>query len=344
MGRYSWGDVFMSYSRAYAFSTLAVVTVLALPADGQSVISTRSGVVHFFEGAVYLADKPLEPHLGKFPSMAKGAELRTAQGRAEVLLTPGVFLRMGEGSAIRMVANELSDTRVELLAGLAIVDSAEPSPGTSVTLIYRDWTVHFLRQGIYRIDSEPARLWVHQGKAEVSAGTSGEPIFVEQGMDVPFAAVLVPERSIDQPRDALDDWAEGRQQSISADNTIAANIQDPGSMDSLNPDPDSFTYFPMLGLAPLGWGLSSASSSLGQYQPGFDSIYLPGYTCQPLMLRLMPSGFGTPLHLPSRVGGSPFPLPLRVGGSPSPLPRPHVPPPTPVRPVPHVGAHVGVHR
>ena len=333
MGRYSWGDVFMPCSRAYAFSTLAVVTVLALPADGQSVISTRSGVVHFFEGAVYLADQPLEPHLGKFPSMAKGAELRTAQGRAEVLLTPGVFLRMGEGSAIRMVANELSDTRVELLAGLAIVDSAEPSPGTSVTLIYRDWTVHFLQQGIYRIDSEPPRLWVHQGKAEVSAGTSGEPIFVEQGMDVPFAAALVPERSIDQPRDALSEWAEGREQSISADNTIAANIQDPASMDSLNPDPDSFTYFPMLGLVPFGWGLSSASSSFGLYQPGFNSIYLPGYTYRPLILGLMPGGLRTPLHLPFRVGVSPFPLP-----------RLPVPLSAPVRPVPHVGMHVGVHR
>jgi hypothetical protein len=325
----------MSYSRAYAFSTLAVVTVLALPAGGQSVISTRSGVVHFFEGAVYLAGEPLEPHLGKFPSMAKGAELRTAQGRAEVLLTPGVFLRMGERSAIRMVANELSDTRVELLAGLAIVDSAEPIPGTSVTLIYRDWNVRFLQQGIYRIDSEPPRLWVHQGKAEVSAGTSGEPIFVEQGMDLPFAAVLVPERSIGRPRDALDDWAEGRQQSISADNAIAANIQDPASMDTLNAGPDGFTYFPMLGLAPFGWGLSSSSSFLGLYQPGFSSIYLPGYTYRPLILGLMPGGLRTPLHLPSRVGGSPFPLP-----------RSPVPPAAPVRRAPHVGVgvHGGVHR
>jgi hypothetical protein len=334
----------MSDSRAYALSTLAVVTVLALPAHGQSVISTRSGVVHYFEGAVYLAGEPLAPHLGKFPSMAKGAELRTAQGRAEVLLTPGVFLRMGEGSAIRMVANELSDTRVELLAGLAIVDSAEPSPGTSVTLIYRDWNVRFPQQGIYRIDSEPPRLWVHQGKAEVSAGTSEEPIFVEQGMDVPFAAVLVPERSVYQPRDALDDWAEGRQQSISADDAIAENIQDPGSMDTLNPGTDTFTYFPMLGIVSLGSGFSSASSYLGLYQPGFNSIYLPGYTYRPLMLGLVPGGFRTPLHSPFGMGGSPFRLPLRVGGSPSPLPRVPVPLTAPARPVPHVGGHVGVHR
>src|SRR5579859_4765080 len=129
---------FMSLCRLHVLSTLAVVTVLAFPADGQSVISARSGVVHFFEGAVYLGDQLLESQLGKFPCMAEGSELRTAQGRAEVLLTPGVFLRMGESTAIRLVANDLSDTRVELISGAAIVDSQEPGPGTSVTLFYKD--------------------------------------------------------------------------------------------------------------------------------------------------------------------------------------------------------------
>ncbi len=47
--------------------------------------------------------------------------LRTGQGRAEVLLTPGVFLRVGENSAIRMLDNRLLSTRVEIVSGNAIV-------------------------------------------------------------------------------------------------------------------------------------------------------------------------------------------------------------------------------
>src|SRR5215469_2459156 len=215
----------MYHGRACALWTLVVVTALALPADGQSVISTHSGVVHFFEGAVYLADQPLEFHPGKFSTIPQGAELRTAAGRAEVLLTPGVFVRVGERTTIRLVANKLSDTRVELLAGSAMVDSAEPNSGTSVLLLYKNWSVRFPDQGVYRIDSDPPRLWVLQGEAEVSAGNNEQAILVKEGMYVPFAAVLVPERSIDQPHDALSMWAEGRQQSISADNSIAANIQ-----------------------------------------------------------------------------------------------------------------------
>lgn len=341
----------MSYGRACTFSTLAVAALLALPADGQSVVSTRSGVVHFFEGAVYLGDQPLQPHLGRFPTLAKGAELRTEQGRAEVLLTPAVFLRMSERSAIRMVANDLTDTRVELLSGSAILDCEELSSGTSVTLIYRDWNVHFLQKGMYRIDSEPPRLWVRQGEAEVSAGVTGVRVSVKRGMGLPFAAVLVPERSIDEPLDGLSNWADGRNQSISADNAIAANIQDPASMNASNLALDSFTYFPMLGVSPVGAGLSSAYNSARPYQPGFNSIYFPGYTHRPLFFGLMPGGFPAGF-LGAFPGG--FRTPLRslppggvsrgvgagVGspGTPSPG-RPGPPRLAPGRPAPHGGVH-----
>ena len=88
----------MFYGRASVFWTLVVVSVLTFPAVAQLVISTRSGIVHFLEGAVYLDDKPLESHPGKFPSVPPGVELRTTEGRVEVLFTPGVFVRIGEWS------------------------------------------------------------------------------------------------------------------------------------------------------------------------------------------------------------------------------------------------------
>jgi hypothetical protein len=330
----------MSYGRAYAFLTLAVVTVLALPADGQPVISIRSGVVHFFEGAVYLGDQLLEPHFGKFPSMAEGAELRTAQGRAEVLLTPGVFLRVGESSAIRMVANALSDTRVGLLAGSVLVDSAEPSLGTSVTLVYKDWNVRFRQKGIYRIDAEPPRLWVDQGGAEVFAGGAGAPVSVEQGMYLPFASVLVPERFIDVPGDALADWAKGRTESISADNAITAQIDEDPASRNYDSEVDNFAYFPLIGVPSLGSSLSGGYGSFNPYQPGFNSIYLPGYTYRPLLLGLAPGGVRIyPYSPPRRVGV--FPI---VPGSHTPLPHTPLPHPHPGRTIPHGVVHGAAHR
>jgi hypothetical protein len=187
-----------------------------------------------------------------------------------------------------MVANVLSDTRVGLLAGSVLVDSAEPSPATSVTLTYKGWNAHFRHKGIYRIDAEPPRLWVQQGAAEVSSGDAGAPVSVQEGMYLPFAPVLVPERSIDVPGDALTDWAKGRSESISADNAITAQIdEDPASRDP-GLGTDSFAYFPLIGVPSLGSGLYGGYSSFYPHQPGFNSIYLPGYTYRPFLFGLTP--------------------------------------------------------
>jgi hypothetical protein len=351
----------MVFGRALIFATLVLVIILALPASGQSVISTRSGVLHFFEGSVYLGDQRLEPRLGRFPNVPEGAELSTQEGRAEVLLTPGVFLRIGDSSAIRMLATSLADTRVELEKGSAIIDSGEPNRETSVKLIYKDWQVHFVQKGVYRIDSNPPRLWVFQGKANVRAGSSSQPVVIERGNYVPFAAVLVPEPVTDQPRDALSNWEKGRSESIVADNAINSQIdEDPAAAAA---GQDAFTYFPMLGVPSMGsMSGSPGYSSLYPYQPGFNSIYLPGYTYQPLLIGLMgrpyrmyspgigtvpirigtSPGIGTytPTALPSRPIGRPL-SPIGIGAHASPIHSAPVPA-APVHAAPHaVGGHVG---
>ena len=322
----------MFYRSVCAF-WLSAITLLTLPLQAQSVISTHSGIVYFFEGSVYLGDQMLQPHPGKFSSVPPGAELRTAEGRAEVLLTPGVFVRIGARSAIRMVANELSDTRVELLAGSALVDSAELNSGTSVTLIYKNWSVRFLNHGVYRIDTDPPRLSILQGQAQVSAGTDKD-VTVGRGMNLPFASVLVPQPSTDWPRDALSAWAEGRQQSISADDAIAANIQDPASLNASDSGLDSFTYFPMLGLSSFRTLLSS---SVDFSQPGFNSIYLPGYTFLPLLFG--PPARGLP---PTRWHPRPTPL-FPVHPRPVPL-LPLYSHPIGVHRAPPIGMRGGFHR
>jgi len=346
---------------ARVFSTLVAIIFLALPSSAQSVISTHSGVVHFFEGAVYLGDRPLESHLGKFPSVPQGAELRTADGRAEVLLTPGAFLRIGERTAVRLVSNDLADTRVELQSGSAIVDSGEPNSGTSITLIYKGWRVHFFQKGIYRINSEPPCLWVRTGQAEVFTGTNEQPISVGRAMILPFAEVLVPEPSSDQSDDAFSEWAIGRRQSIVADNAITAQIDEDPASQTLGLD--SFTYFPVLGVSPMTTASPNSYSPYTPYQMGFNSIYLPGYTYRPLIFGIVGNGgiFGNRRTI--GIGGItgngvrtyPLSAPRQIGISPGIgvfVPRPHVPSPSigvgrpaPINSVPHTGGgRVGGHR
>lgn len=324
---------------------LLAAAALALPAIGQSVISVRSGVVYYFDGSVYLENQPLESHMGKFPSVPRGAELRTAQGHAEVELTPGVFLRMGDNSSIRMLSNDLANTRVELETGSAIVDSsqAELSSGTAVTLVFKDWQVHAAQAGVYRVDSDPPRVWVLKGEAEVT-GAKGQPAKagegptrVGEGMDVPLTAALRPQPSAAEPADNLSDWNNGRSDSIVADNSITEQIDaDPATQTS---DPDGgFVYFPFLGVPVMGVGgvYSSPYSSVLPAQPGFYSMYLPGYTYAPRIivlpsLRQLGGVYRPPFSVHTVPGRAP--VGAIVPSRPT-VPVVH-PAPAPLRPFPH---------
>ena len=114
-------------------------------------------------------------------------------------------------------------------------------------------------------------------------------------------------------------------------------------MDTSSSGLGNFTYFPTLGLPPLGLGWSSPYSSLGLYQPGFNSIYLPGYTYMPLFLGLGQVGFPAPLALP-RFHLPPARIPPHAGVLPSPFPHAPVSHPIPVHPTSAAGMHGGVHR
>ena len=123
--------------RARGASLVVFASTGWILAFGQSVISTHSGIVYFFDGSAFVGDQRLEQKFGRFPDIGDGRELRTEQGRAEVLLTPGVFLRIGENSAIRMLSSKISDTRVELLGGSAILEANEPAADAAVRLIHK---------------------------------------------------------------------------------------------------------------------------------------------------------------------------------------------------------------
>jgi len=323
---------------------LFLLTVLAIgvfvPVHAQTVVSTHSGVLYFFEGSVFLAGDRVEQKFGRFPDIGEGRELKTEQGRAEVLLTPGVCLRLSDQSAIRLVSERLEDTRVELLHGSAILEVNQTAPGTAAVLIYKQWEVRAPHQGVYRIDSDPPRLSVYRGDATVSTREKAEAVAVNDGETLPLAAVLVPDRSTTPGIDSFKAWAMNRSQAVSSDNAVAGEIlDDPNQMDSLNSTLGGFTYFPPTGAPSLGIGNPYGVSFWSPYQPMLNSAYVPAYfgplypgwpIITPLYVR--------PGALPTRIGIGlrPGTMPQLPVMSPRPSPRPI---PRPVAPPPRVGVH-----
>src|SRR5580658_7775386 len=169
---------------------LALTPLVGLPALAQSVISAHSGLIHFSDGSVFLDDQRVEQKTGKFGQMNNGSELRTQDGHAEVLLTPGTFLRVGANSSIRMISNQLDDTRVELLSGSAVLDQGSDTlANTSVTILYNLDQVRIKKPGRYRFDSEPPQVKVESGEVAVSDG-AGKSVEAGAGYVIAFEGKL----------------------------------------------------------------------------------------------------------------------------------------------------------
>ena len=190
------------------------LSLLCAQVSAQSIISTHSGLIHFLEGSVFLDDRLLAPSYGRFSEISENSVLRTELGRAEVLLTPNTFLRIGENSAVRMISSNLSDTQVEFLNGSAILQSNDiPLPDNSVTLIYKGWKIRQPKQGLYRIDSDPPRLKMYNGDCEVTL--DGKTMAVNERSLISFPDAVVTE-SFTTDTDALDRWADKRSRATSA--------------------------------------------------------------------------------------------------------------------------------
>jgi hypothetical protein len=232
---------------------VAILALMALPAPAQPVISAKSGVVSDVLGKVYLGDQLIEPSLTKFPDVKENAILRTAEGRAEVLLPPGVFLRLGENSSFRMITNRLIDTRIELLSGSAIIEAVELTKDTNVTVVARDATITLDKAGLYRFDMEPARVKVFKGAASVAI--AGQNVAVPGGKMLPLSGTASLEKFNTDDTDSIENWNQRRSQYVAMANLSAAKYAQTGYAGlngnswGWNPFYGMYTYIPLRGSA-----------------------------------------------------------------------------------------------
>ena len=175
------------------FRLVSGISLVALAAasvcSAQVITSAHSGTLHYFEGDVSIDGTPVQQQNARFTEIKEKQALRTGRGRAEILLTPGVFLRVAENSSIRMVDNRLVSTRVEILSGNAMIESDDPQMSVKdspVTLIYRDYEIRMVKHGLVEIGSDPSEMKVFKGEAEVS--TSDNHAIIKEGQKMPFAA------------------------------------------------------------------------------------------------------------------------------------------------------------
>jgi hypothetical protein len=207
---------------AAAFLVGAAASAWGQAGSVAPVTPAKSGMVSYIQGAVYMDDALIpDPIVAQFPYMKEGGNLRTAEGRAEVVMNPGLMTRVGENSALRMITNRFIDTRVELTQGAATVQLLEAEKDNSFTLVCKDATVAISKAGFYHFYAEPAAIKVFSGEARVQLGDQN--IEVPAGKMLQFDGGNASVQKFDkEDTDALDRWSGRRGELVSAANASAA--------------------------------------------------------------------------------------------------------------------------
>lgn len=129
----------------------------------------RPGSINYVEGQASIGTEALSPNSVGSVELDKGQSLTTQAGKVEILLTPGVFLRVADNSSVKMISPDLANTEVELDKGRIMVEALDIYKENNIRIDQNDVSTKLLKNGLYDFDADHAQIRVFKGTAEVYA-------------------------------------------------------------------------------------------------------------------------------------------------------------------------------
>lgn len=180
------------------------------------LISANAGKVNFVEGDVTVLKK--DGHSGPLlrrDSIEIGDVVSTGSaGKAEVLLNPGSFLRLGSNSKFSFRTTDLNDLQIALTSGSAIFEVLATDDFT-VSVFTPKESLTLVATGVYRVDllgDGTGTLSVVEGKAEVG---DYPPTLVTKGRATSLGTSNTTLAKFDRgKRDELAQWSQTRGKEI----------------------------------------------------------------------------------------------------------------------------------
>ncbi|MBX3283284.1 MAG: FecR domain-containing protein [Acidobacteria bacterium] len=183
-------------------------------ATNKFVISAHAGGISYTEGTVAVARK-----VGKSGVLLRGDEVFVGDrvstgndGRAEVLLNPGSYLRLGENSAFEFVTTDLEDLRLRLDRGSAILE-VYASRDFRVDVLTPHGKVRLAETGVYRVDVDKNSTAVAVWEGKALMGRGGETVVKEDRKGI-LANGTVSITKFDHDKDALEAWSKSRSKDL----------------------------------------------------------------------------------------------------------------------------------
>jgi len=232
--------------------------------------TARPGTLNYVEGQASIGTQPLDAtSVGKV-EVGPGQSLNTEAGKAEILLTPGVFLRLGDMSSAKVISPNLLDTEIDIDQGEAMVEVAEIHRENDLRIVEDGKATNLRKAGLYDFDADQHLVRVFDGEAVVEEG--GRRIKVKGGRELYLGGdEPTKTRKFDKKMTEQEDlyrWTSLRSSYLAEANADATRTYVGNGFgwfgDGWYWDPwfDSFTFIPGDGIlySPFGWGF---------YSPGF---------------------------------------------------------------------------
>ena len=150
-----------------SLGVIAFIGASAVVLSAQTYKTALPGTVNYVEGQVSVNGQPLNSRQDGNIQLRPNESLTTGNGKVEILLSPGVFLRAGDNSEIRMVSPGLADLTVEVVHGSVMVEVDKKLKDARVDVLEHGATASILKEGLYRFDSDQGRVETIDGKMSV---------------------------------------------------------------------------------------------------------------------------------------------------------------------------------
>ncbi len=211
-------------ARLVAQSAITVLFVLSIGAlaPAQQMIGAKAGLIPFVRGQVFLDGKSLRITRNDYAQMNNGQILSTKQGRAELLLSSGAYLRIGENGSLRMVRNSLDGTQLTLERGSALIEVVEKIKANPISINSSATVIEIKNPGLYRLDSNPSELRVYGGDA--LAYSRSNKTKVKEGSSIRLDGDFAHSAFDPNVADALHLWAAERSFAVFVANPKNRNL------------------------------------------------------------------------------------------------------------------------
>lgn len=298
-----------------------LIGLLALPASADQYSRAVPGALNYVEGQASMGAQTLsQQSVGSAILQPNEVLTTTPGGKAEILLTPGVFLRVGGNSAVRMISPGLANTEVEVQRGEAQVEVDQLYKQNNLQVLEDGATILMEKKGVYDFNADQSAVRLLDGEATLREGDA--TVTIKSGHEVMLeSAALKPQKFDKNSFAATNDlyrWSSLRSAYLAQANADQARAYivnggyGPGWFGAgwyWNPWYGAYTFIPGDGFlySPFGWGFYSphwayrAPVVYGRYYRHFG----PGY-----------AGWGGPHYGPWVHGGRPF-APAMHGGAPA---------------------------